>query len=65
MKQEEIYVTVPPYYSMPLQCKPICKIIQDSHSFHGLLFFEPEVKEADKNWLKDLLKSVNFYTGIA
>ncbi len=65
MKQEGIYLTVSPYYYKRLQPNPNWKVPQDSRSFSGLLFFDPEVKQAYKTWLKDLLTPINPHTGIA
>ncbi|ACK65769.1 hypothetical protein PCC8801_1722 [Rippkaea orientalis PCC 8801] len=65
MKQEGIYLTISPYYANALKPQPNWKVPQDSQSFHGLLFFDPELQKAYKSWLKQLLIPVNPYTGIA
>ena len=36
-------------YSMPLKYRPTCKVIQDNHSFHGLLFLVIKIQETYKN----------------
>lgn len=65
MKQEGIYITISPYYANALKPQKNWKIPRDSQSFHGLLFFDPELQKAYKNWLKNLLEPVNPYTGIS
>ncbi|HAC63518.1 MAG TPA: hypothetical protein DCF68_08245 [Cyanothece sp. UBA12306] len=65
MKHEGIYLTISPYYANRLKPQPNWKVPQDSQSFHGLLFFDPQLKQAYKSWLKQLLIPVNPYTGIA
>ena len=64
MKKEGIYLTISPYYAHTLKTQENWKIPRDSKSFTGLLFFDPELQRAYKNWLKELLLPVNPYTGI-
>lgn len=65
MKQEGIYMTISPYYAMPVKAKPNWGIPRDSESMQGLLFFDPELQSAYKGWLRSLFEPVNPYTGIA
>ncbi len=65
MKQQGVYITISPYYAMPLQSQANWGIPRDSKSFHGLLFFDPELQSAYKNWLREMLQPVNPYTGVA
>ncbi len=65
MKQEGIYMTISPYYAMPVKAKPNWGIPRDSESMQGLLFFDPELQAAYKGWLRSLFEPVNPYTGIA
>ncbi|MEB3230165.1 MAG: hypothetical protein VKJ64_04085 [Leptolyngbyaceae bacterium] len=65
MKQEGIYVTLSPYYSQWLQPQPQWPVPRSSETMHGLLFFDPEMQSAYKEWLRQLLEPVNPYTGIA
>ncbi|MEA5512289.1 hypothetical protein VB715_21180 [Crocosphaera sp. UHCC 0190] len=65
MKKEGIYLTISPYYPNALKPQKNWTIPRDSKTFHALLFFDPELQKAYKNWLKNLLEPVNPYTGIA
>lgn len=65
MKQEGIYMTISPYYAMPVKAKPNWGIPRDSESMQGLLFFDPQLQAAYKGWLRSLFEPVNPYTGIA
>ena len=65
MKKEGIYLTISPYYPHALKTQENWQIPRDSKNFSGLLFFDPELQKAYKNWLKELLIPVNPYTGIA
>ncbi|WP_107668497.1 hypothetical protein [Cyanothece sp. BG0011] len=64
MKKEGIYLTLSPYYAHALKTQENWQIPRDSKNFSGLLFFDPELQKAYKNWLKELLLPVNPYTGI-
>jgi hypothetical protein len=64
MKREGIYLTVSPYYAFALEPKPQWGIPRDSKNLHGLLFFDPKLQAAYKQWLRQLLEPVNPYTGI-
>ncbi len=67
MRREGIYVTLSPYWAVNFK---------HAHRFglpgsrgpdrdaHGLLFFEPRMQAAYKQWLRDLLLPPNPYTGI-
>ncbi len=65
MKEQGIYMTISPYYAMPVKPKPNWGLPRDSESMHGLLFFDPELQAAYKGWLRSLLEPVNPYTGVA
>ena len=67
MKQQGIYVTISPYWatSNKLKSQPSWGIPRDSDSFTGLLFFDPKLQTAYKQWLRQLLVPVNPYTGVA
>ena len=67
MKQQGIYVTISPYWatSKKLKSQPNWGIPRDSDSFTGLLFFDPKLQNAYKQWLRQLLVPVNPYTGVA
>ena len=64
MKQQGIYMTISPYYAMPVKPQPKWNIPRDSKSIQGLLFFDPELQAAYKSWLRSLLEPVNPYTGV-
>ena len=64
MKKEGIYLTISPYYANAVKNQENWQIPRDSEKLSGLLFFDPELQKAYKNWLKELLIPVNPYTGI-
>ena len=64
MKKEGIYLTISPYYANAVKKQENWQIPRDSEKLSGLLFFDPELQKAYKNWLKELLIPVNPYTGI-
>ncbi|ACB51880.1 unknown [Crocosphaera subtropica ATCC 51142] len=64
MKKEGIYLTLSPYYAHALKPQENWQLPHDSKNFSGLLFFDPDLQKAYKNWLKELLIPVNPYTGI-
>ncbi|EAZ90525.1 hypothetical protein [Crocosphaera chwakensis] len=65
MKKEGIYLTLSPYYAHALKSQDNWQIPRDSKDFSGLLFFDTELQQAYKNWLKELLIPINPYTGIS
>ncbi|MEM7773674.1 MAG: hypothetical protein AAF327_24610 [Cyanobacteria bacterium P01_A01_bin.37] len=64
MKQSGIYVTISPYYALRFTPLPGWNIPRDSKKGHGLLFFDPVLQEAYREWLRLLLEPVNPYTGV-
>ena len=65
MKDEGIYMTLSPYYSQWLKPQPQWPVPRSGEDMDGLLFFDPELQAAYKEWLKQLLEPVNPYTGLA
>lgn len=65
MKQEGIYVTISPYYAHATKKLANWPVPRDSDSLTGLLFFDPILQKAYRQWLRDLLEPINPYTGIA
>ncbi|MDY6940283.1 MAG: hypothetical protein SWY16_21840 [Cyanobacteriota bacterium] len=65
MKEEGIYTTISPYYANTVKPRSNWGVPRDSDNMQGLLFFDPQVQEAYKSWLRDLFETVNPYTGIA
>lgn len=67
MKQEGIYVTFSPYYPHAVSTEAATRWTapQDSTGLAGLIYFDPVVQAAYKNWLRETLVPVNPYTGIA
>lgn len=64
MKQSGIYVTLSPYYALRFKSLLGWNIPRDSRKGHGLLFFDPVLQEAYREWLRLLLEPVNPYTGV-
>jgi hypothetical protein len=65
MKAEGIYMTISPYYAMPVKPQPKWRLPDGSKDMHGLLFFQPRLQAAYKAWLRALLTPKNPYTGLA
>ncbi|MEM9215498.1 MAG: hypothetical protein AAGD25_14280 [Cyanobacteria bacterium P01_F01_bin.150] len=66
MKQEGIYMTLSPYYALWMKPRLHWDLPRSGNGdMHGLLFFDPELQEAYKGWLRELLEPINPYTGIA
>ena len=66
MKKEGIYMTLSPYYALWMKPRLHWDLPRSGNGdMHGLLFFDPELQEVYKGWLRDLLEPVNPYTGIA
>lgn len=65
MKAEGIYMTISPYYAMPVKPQPKWGLPDGSKDMHGLLFFQPRLQAAYKAWLRALLTPKNPYTGLA
>ncbi|WP_431300263.1 hypothetical protein [Tabrizicola sp. BL-A-41-H6] len=67
MKEEGIYVTFSPYYPHAVQREAALRwqTPKDSSGLTGMIYFEPLLQEAYKNWLRETLLPVNPYTGLA
>jgi hypothetical protein len=67
MKEEGIYVTFSPYYPHAVQREAALRwqVPKDSSGMTGMIYFEPALQEAYKNWLRETLLPVNPYTGLA
>ena len=65
MKKEGIYVTLSPYYPQTTRIKKSWGLNTSQERMSGLVFFQPKVQAAYKNWLKEIFTPVNPYTGIA
>jgi hypothetical protein len=66
MKKEGIYVTYSPYWAGASHTKPAMGYLDDGGNHNwGLLFFDPKLQAAYKNWMKQVLTEKNSYTGIA
>jgi hypothetical protein len=66
MKKEGIYVTYSPYWAGASHTKPALGYLDDGGNQNwGLLFFDPKLQAAYKNWMKQVLTEKNPYTGIA
>jgi hypothetical protein len=67
MKQEGIYVTFSPYYPHAVGKETARRwdVPRDSDGLAGLIYFDPVVQNAYKDWLRVTLVPVNPYTGVA
>ncbi|TNF61598.1 MAG: hypothetical protein EP306_06245 [Burkholderiales bacterium] len=65
MRQEGIYTTLSPYWAVPMKFAQRWGI-QGGHeqSALGLLFFDEQLQEAYRSWLRRLLTEKNPYTGV-
>ncbi|HWX18346.1 MAG TPA: hypothetical protein VN578_00440 [Candidatus Binatia bacterium] len=65
MKKEGIYVTYSPYWAGASRAKPAMGYLDDGGNHNwGLLFFDPKLRQAYKNWLRQVLTEKNPYTGV-
>lgn len=65
MKKEGIYVTYSPYWAGPARVKPAMGVLDSGGAGNwGLLFFDPRLQEAYKQWLKQVFTETNTYTGV-
>lgn len=65
MKKQGIYVTLSPYWGVPFKVRADWGITGGAHeNALALLYFEPKLKAAYKEWLRKLLTPPNPYTGI-
>ncbi len=66
MKKAGIYTIYSPYWGSHTKYNPAWGIADpDNANLAGLVFFDPDVQAAYKNWLRELLTRPNPYTGIA
>jgi hypothetical protein len=66
MKREGIYTAISPYWSQLLKLSPAWKVAGDpQQTAHGLLFFDPVLRQSYKAWWRALLEPVNPYTGVS
>ncbi len=65
MKKEGIYVTYSPYWAGPARVNPSMGILDTEGGGNwGLLFFDPKLQEAYRQWLRRVLTEANPYTGL-
>jgi len=65
MKKEGIYVTYSPYWAGPARVTPAMGTLDTGGGGNwGLLFFDPRLQSAYKQWLKQVLTEKNPYTGL-
>ncbi len=65
MKQEGIYVTLSPYWASHTKPEPTWGLKHaGNNSLTGLVFFDPQLQDAYKSWLRALLSPANPHTGI-
>jgi hypothetical protein len=65
MKKQGIYMTFSPYWAGSSQTKPVMGYLDDGGNKNwGLLFFDPQLQAAYKEWWKQVLTEPNPYTGI-
>ncbi len=65
MKKEGIYVTLSPYWASHTKPEPTWGLKDaGNNSLTGLVFFDQQLQEAYKSWLRALLSPANPHTGI-
>lgn len=65
MKQQGIYVTLSPYWSISVRPQPSWGLKSaGGENLTGLIFFDKKLQDAYKGWLKALLTRPNPHTGI-
>jgi hypothetical protein len=65
MKQEGIYTTFSPYWAVSSRVKPAMGVADGGKGANfGLLFFDPRLQDAYKQWMRQVLSEPNPYTGI-
>ncbi len=65
MRKEGIYTTLSPYWGLPMKFSARWGVAGGSEqSALGLLFFDPQLQAAYKQWLKKLLTEKNPHTGL-
>ncbi len=64
MRSAGIYVTISPYWSVPVKIQDSWAIPGGMQSAAGLLFWDPTMQKGYKAWIKALLTPTNPYTHI-
>jgi hypothetical protein len=65
MKKEGIYVTYSPYWAGPARVTPAMGVFDTGGAGNwGLLFFDPKLQAAYRQWMKQVLTEKNPYTGV-
>ncbi|MEI6503955.1 MAG: hypothetical protein WCP21_23330, partial [Armatimonadota bacterium] len=65
MKQEGIYTTFSPYWAVSSRVKPEMGVSAGGKGANfGLLFFDPRLQDAYKQWMKQVLTEANPLTGL-
>jgi len=65
MKKEGIYTTFSPYWAVSSRVKPEMGVANAGKGGNfGLLFFDPKLQGAYKQWMKQVLAEPNPYTGL-
>jgi len=65
-KKEGIYVTASPYWANSCTPQPRWPVPRrGGKDMHALLFFDPDLQNAYKSWLRAIYEPVNPYTGVA
>lgn len=65
MRQQGIYTTLSPYWGVPMKFAPHWNIAGGpGQPALGLLFFDPQLEAAYRQWLRRLLTEPNPYTGL-
>jgi len=66
MKKQGIYTTLSAYWGIHAKPRNSWKLTKGNNkNLTGLLFFEPTLQKAYKNWLKQWLTTINPHTGIS
>jgi hypothetical protein len=65
-RREGIYTTLSPYWATQMQFAPAWGLAGGANqSANGMLFFDAQLQQAYRSWLRSLLLEKNPYTGIA
>jgi hypothetical protein len=66
MKKEGIYSLVCPYWALTVKPPKSWGVdVPEGKDAHNLLYFDPQMRDIYKNWLRIMLTEKNPYTGIA
>jgi hypothetical protein len=65
MRQQGIYTVLSPYWGVPMKFSPKWNLPgRPGQSALGLLFFDPQLEAAYRQWLRQLLTETNPHTGL-